>query len=219
MKENELKTKSREAYDIIREMILTGNALPGTRLILMDLEAKLGVGRGPIRDALLLLDKSGLVQNIPYKGAIVTLPPDIKEMEIIYQQRKEIELILALEALNKASKEDIKELSNLAQEMEKNSKNENYFFHIDRNFHRKLYQLSQMPHLLAVVEHLMDFIQTFLTTRTYSEEHIQLFNIQHKNIIEALLNKDEQKLIENLEKNIMIGLQFVHEEMQKYKKK
>lgn len=218
MKENELKTKSREAYDIIRNMILNGTALPGTRLILMDLEASLGVGREPIRDALLLLDKSGLVQNIPYKGAIVMLPPDLREMEIIYNQRKELEITLAIESLHKANKKDIDELAKLANEMEKNSKNEDYFFHVDRNFHRQLYQLSQMPHLLSIVEHLMDFIQTFLSTRKYSSEHIELFNIQHKNIVEALLNKNEQMLIENLEKNIMIGLQFVQEEMQKYKK-
>lgn len=89
MKDDKVKTKSSIAYDMIREMILNGTALPGTRLILMDLEKELGVGRGPIRDALLLLDKSGLVQNIPYKGAIVMLPPSLKEMELIYEQRKQ----------------------------------------------------------------------------------------------------------------------------------
>ena len=45
--------KSLAAYDLIRDMILSGEALPGTRLVLVDLEKKLGVGRGPIRDALI----------------------------------------------------------------------------------------------------------------------------------------------------------------------
>ena len=59
------KIKSLTAYEMIRNMILSGEALPGTRLVLTELEEKMGVGRGPIRDALMRLDKSGLVQNIP----------------------------------------------------------------------------------------------------------------------------------------------------------
>ena len=66
------KIKSLTAYEMIRDMILSGEALPGTRLVLTELEEKTGVGRGPIRDALMRLDKSGLVQNIPYKGAVVS---------------------------------------------------------------------------------------------------------------------------------------------------
>ena len=48
---------------MIRNMILSGEALPGTRLVLTELEEKMGVGRGPIRDALMRLDKSGLVSE------------------------------------------------------------------------------------------------------------------------------------------------------------
>ena len=218
MKELKLKTKSQIAYDMIREMILNGTALPGSRLILMDLEEKLGVGRGPIRDALLLLDQSGLVQNVPFKGAIVMLPPSYKEMQIIYEQRKQVEIALAIEALKNATQQQIDDLEKQVLEMEKNSKNEHYFFHIDRKFHRQLYQLSNMPHLVSIVEHFMDFVQTFLTVRTYSEENIELFNKQHKNIIKALNTKNEKLLTETLEENIMIGLKFVQEEMQNYPK-
>lgn len=218
MKELKLKTKSQIAYDMIREMILNGTALPGSRLILMDLEEKLGVGRGPIRDALLLLDQSGLVQNVPFKGAIVMLPPSYKEMQIIYEQRKQVEIALAIEALKNATQQQIDDLEKQVLEMEKNSKNEHYFFHIDRKFHRQLYQLSNMPHLVSIVEHFMDFVQTFLTVRTYSEENIELFNKQHKNIIKALNTKNEKLLAETLKENIMIGLKFVQEEMQKYPK-
>ena len=49
------KIKSLTAYEMIRNMILSGEALPGTRLVLTELEEKMGVGRGPIRDALMRL--------------------------------------------------------------------------------------------------------------------------------------------------------------------
>ena len=99
--------KSLAAYDLIRDMILSGEALPGTRLVLVDLEKKLGVGRGPIRDALMRLDKSGLVQNIPYKGAIVMMPPSSKEIEHIFNLRIQVECALAKEAMQQATAEDM----------------------------------------------------------------------------------------------------------------
>ena len=70
--------KSLIAYKMIRDGILSGEFLPGSRLILSELEQKLGLGRGPIRDALMRLDRSGLIENIPFKGAIVKSPPSLR---------------------------------------------------------------------------------------------------------------------------------------------
>ena len=60
--------KSLAAYDLIRDMILSGEALPGTRLVLVDLEKKLGVGRGPIRDALMRLTNPAWSRTSPTRG-------------------------------------------------------------------------------------------------------------------------------------------------------
>ena len=60
MADNKSFMKSLQAYEKIRDMILTGVKLPGTRLVLSELEAELGIGRGPIREALMRLDRSGL---------------------------------------------------------------------------------------------------------------------------------------------------------------
>ena len=73
--------KSLQAYNLIRELILQGELLPGTRLVLADLEEKLNVGRGPIREALMRLDRSGLIQNLPYKGAVVAPLPSVREIQ------------------------------------------------------------------------------------------------------------------------------------------
>jgi len=54
----------------------------GYHLVLTELEAELGIGRGPIREALMRLDKSGLVKNIPFKGAVVANPPSRREIAI-----------------------------------------------------------------------------------------------------------------------------------------
>lgn len=49
MADNKSHMKSLQAYERIRDMILSGEKLPETRLVLSELESELGIGRGPIR--------------------------------------------------------------------------------------------------------------------------------------------------------------------------
>lgn len=88
MDNNASSMKSLVAYEKIRDMILTGVKLPGTRLVLSDLETELGIGRGPIREALMRLDRSGLVKNIPYKGAVVASPLKERDWDYLRYSRR-----------------------------------------------------------------------------------------------------------------------------------
>ena len=117
MDNNTSSMKSLVAYEKIRDMILTGAKLPGTRLVLSDLEVELGIGRGPIREALMRLDRSGLVKNIPYKGAVVASPPSRKEIAIIFEIRVDLEATLAVEASKNLTPEQIGELEVLHSRM------------------------------------------------------------------------------------------------------
>ena len=204
--------KSLAAYDLIRDMILSGEALPGTRLVLVDLEKKLGVGRGPIR-----LDKSGLVQNIPYKGAIVMMPPSSKEIEHIFNLRIQVECALAKEAMQQATAEDMDRLEQLAGDLA-DTRDADFFFHKDRDFHLQRYSLSRMHHLLALDSHLLGYVEGFLITRRYSPEDISLFIQQHKDILTAMREKDEEKLMEAMRRNILVGLELMQDEMKRLKR-
>ena len=190
--------------------------MPGTRLVLAELEEKLDVGRGPIREAIMRLDKSGLVQNIPYKGALVTPPPSFKEMEAIYQMRLLVEKTLALEAMQLATPEDIARLEELLEKMRQSCDDEPLFFHRDRQFHCMLYALAQMHHLQIMVDRLMDHVEIFLNTRLYGREDKEPLIEQHNAIIQALKEKDAELLAQTLEKNILVGLELVQKEMDRF---
>jgi DNA-binding GntR family transcriptional regulator len=60
------------AYDALREMIIELELAPGTRLVEVDLAARIGVSRTPIREAIALLRNDGFVEVAPYRGASVT---------------------------------------------------------------------------------------------------------------------------------------------------
>lgn len=56
---------------VLRERIADGRLRPGSRLIELDISRELGVSRSPVREALLRLAEEGLVEILPYRGAMV----------------------------------------------------------------------------------------------------------------------------------------------------
>jgi len=60
-----------EVHERLREMIATGELLPDTRLFQERLAASLGVSRTPLREALLRLEREGLVYTVPGRGMFV----------------------------------------------------------------------------------------------------------------------------------------------------
>lgn len=57
--------------DALTRSIASGALVAGQRLVEADLTARLGVSRGPLREALSRLDADGVITIEPYRGAIV----------------------------------------------------------------------------------------------------------------------------------------------------
>ena len=71
------------AADALRDVILAGELKPGDRVIEERLTRQLGISRPPLREAMRLLEREGLLRVMPRRGAIV--PPlsrqDVWEIE------------------------------------------------------------------------------------------------------------------------------------------
>jgi len=78
--------------EVLREAIIVGEFAPGERLVETELAERFEVSRGPIRDALAELERSGLVELRPRKGSFVR-SIEAKDVEEIYSLR------IALESL------------------------------------------------------------------------------------------------------------------------
>lgn len=201
--------KALAAYGKIRDLILSGEKLPGSRLVLADLEKELHIGRGPIREALMRLDKSGLVKNVPYRGAIVAPPPRQREIEYIYKLRAELEVTLAIEAMNHLTDEDFAELDAILVEMDNLKTINEGFYKLDREFHSRILVCAKLPHLYTIVENFLDFIEVFLNLYQYEESTCSIFIEEHKVIVKALQEKDVETLSTVLESNIKGGLDLI----------
>ncbi|MFC4279032.1 GntR family transcriptional regulator [Achromobacter aloeverae] len=74
----------------VRRMIVDGTLRPGQPLREQELERRFGTSRSPIREALRLLELSGLVTHVQRRGFRVALYSE-REIRHIYQLRAELE--------------------------------------------------------------------------------------------------------------------------------
>ena len=197
------------AYEQIRDLIITGAKLPGARLVIAELEEELGIGRGAIREALMRLDRSGLVHNVPYKGVVVAAPPQMREIESIYALRLDVEKILAREAMHRLREKDFAILDEFVKKFGMIQDVEYSFFSLDRQFHSYIYQSSGMFHLCGLVDKMMDTIEVYLNLYTYESEDRSAFIDEHVTIVRLLREKNESELAAVMEANIMGGLRLV----------
>jgi DNA-binding GntR family transcriptional regulator len=68
------------ALEAVRDAIVKGRLRPGERIKEIPLAEALGFSRAPVRDALRLLERDGLVELVPNRGAIV---PELRAVDIL----------------------------------------------------------------------------------------------------------------------------------------
>ena len=76
----------------LRRMIIGGQLLPGDRVVENQLTQQLGMSRPPLREAMRVLEREGLIRSLPRKGAIVT-PLTLHDVYEIFTLRDEFELL------------------------------------------------------------------------------------------------------------------------------
>ena len=152
------------------------------------------------------LDRSGLVRNIPYKGAVVATPPKPKEIRHIYDLRVDLEVKLALEAMENMTPKVLSELRAIHDRM---ARVQGDFYSLDRKFHAALYEASDLPHLCGIAEKLILPVEVFLNAYHQDEEDCRRFHAEHGEILQALVEKDAETLRTVLTANIKAGFQVI----------
>jgi DNA-binding GntR family transcriptional regulator len=77
--------------EALSEAILRGELAPGSRVRESALATQLGVSRNTVREAVLVLQQTGLVRHVVNRGAIVR-PVDVGEVADLYRVREILEL-------------------------------------------------------------------------------------------------------------------------------
>jgi DNA-binding GntR family transcriptional regulator len=189
-------TSAERTRDTLRGLILQGDLAPGARLGEVELAARLGVSRTPVREALSRLAAEGLVEVAPNRGARVATWT-VAELEGVFDLRSVLEPQLTAHAVPRARPADVEELDALARRMHEVGgpgprQDLDALVPLNRAFHDRLVALAAHPTLaaaLAAAIHPPIVRRNFLT---YDEESLRRSLAHHSEIVAALRAGDPE---------------------------
>lgn len=187
--------------DVLKGWILDGTLKPGERIVELTLARKLDVSRAPLREALWLLERQGLVHIRAHHGAYVTQlsEQDIRE---IFEIRETLETRAALKIRARLDVHVTTTLKNALAELETACEQRDIraFSAADLRFHKTLWELAGNRHLQEVLHDL--------STRFFGYELIR--DLPHAGKFRFDLMADEHRkmvklILEGSEKDIETG--------------
>jgi DNA-binding GntR family transcriptional regulator len=139
------------AADEIRGAILSGALLPGTRIKQEELAARLGVSREPVRQALLLLQREGLVSTEPGRTATVA-SLDQRYIAEVYEFREAVDGLVAA-TVAKLSAPDLTHIDEIVARGREavRLRNLRRLIELDIAFHSALYEAANNRVLIDVM--------------------------------------------------------------------
>jgi DNA-binding GntR family transcriptional regulator len=177
----------------LRNSILRGRFAPGERLVEADLARELGISRGPVREALAVLERDGIVVNVPRKGKFV-LSFDTVRISEIYSLRKMLEAYAVELIIDRLTDFEREALSNAVAEIEDaaNSGSVSLIAERDLAFHNRLYELSGHQLLRTVwAENIASKLRMLVNITTRTHDPLIDTGGNHRVLIDAINAKDK----------------------------
>lgn len=184
----ERETTAQVVAGKLREEIQSGALAPGTRLRQNTVAKRFGVSTTPVREAFTQLQADGLVRIDPHRGAVVFLPRAADLLEY-YDIREALEVLAVSHVAGRVTPRAAKALNNLIDRMRRTT-DARRWMQMNDEFHLKLYESAERPHLSTLIESLRDastpYIYMYVANRKPSEQA----NDEHQDILDACVRGD-----------------------------
>jgi DNA-binding GntR family transcriptional regulator len=182
---------SDDVADAVREAIFSGKYLPGAPLREMHLAKELGVSQKTVRDALVKLERYGLVVRVPNTETIVTRHSRQEVRERI-ALRTVLEEMACLEAVKRMRPEDFEALERKLRRLTAAVAARKHFeaAQADLEFHRAIWQWSGNATLYEMLDQLTTPLLAFVSLlRNGGTVKLKDVRSPHSEIIQALRSK------------------------------
>lgn len=214
------KKISDQVFEQIRELIFRGNLKPGDKLMPeRDMAETMDVSRTSVRSAITRLVTMGLVEHQQGKGTFVVIPSYknenpfatamIEQDATIYdllEVRMGLECVAASLAAKRADATDISAMEQSIEEMKKEILADRLGTEADTSFHMAIAYASKNPLHIQVMRNFYDYlfhgIRESLKFLYEDSKNIEMILRQHKEIVAAIINRDESKAFKSMQKHI-----------------
>ncbi len=171
----------------VERAILAGEYLPGDKLNEAALALKLGVSRGPVREAFRMLDEAGLVRTEKNRGVFVRDIP-IDEAIEIFELRATMEELVGRRLAQNMSAAQQQEMENLVRSMEEAvSAADSHTYHLlNLQFHDRLVEMAGNRKLASIYRKLVKEISLFRRLNLAGRNVLPVSAQAHWEILEAI---------------------------------
>ena len=201
------KTLNLQVYEILKEMILNNEFKNEIKLNEVLIASKLEVSPTPVREAFRMLAADGIVEIVPWKGVFIK-KYTIKEIEEAYQCREVLETLAVKLCINIIPKTEIDRLLKLLKEnhdtVEKRIK-------VSNEIHNMIIEYSHNKILNNLITQLNDILIYDRRLSAYDGLRGKQIDQEHKLILKALKEKNENAAIFYMKEHIQNGFKYVKE--------
>ena len=202
-KPRKLETMGDQVLDHIRDAILSGQLMAGTRIDQHAIAAELGVSIIPVRESLRQLEAEGLIEKRPYRGAFVA-ELSMTELMDIYVTREALEALATRLAVARMTAETLTNLESLLADMESATfaGDRAALFDLNATFHFTLYTASKNAILCQLIESLWDRSTVYRRRFTFMPERAAQALAEHKQILAACRRGDGEAAGDAVRENV-----------------
>ncbi|MBS0313699.1 MAG: phosphonate utilization associated transcriptional regulator [Burkholderiales bacterium] len=177
----------------IERAILAGEYAPGTKLVETALAEKMGVSRGPIREAFRMLDEAGLVRTEKNRGVFVRDIP-IDEAIEIFDLRAAMDELVGRQLAKSLTTAQHKEIKSLVDAMERAVKSgDTRTYHLlNLKFHDRLVEMAGNRKLTAIYRKLIKELALFRRLNLADGWLMPISAGEHRQILKAIASGDPE---------------------------
>jgi phosphonate utilization transcriptional regulator len=203
----------------VERRILSGEFLPGEKLNEEALAVKLGVSRGPVREAFRALESSGLVRMEKNRGVFVR-EVSLEEADEIYEVRAGIDELIGRLLARRIKPAQIAELRDLMKKMQQAAKARSVadYHPLNVRFHDRLAELTGNRTLLAHYRRLVNELHLYRReTLARGADSFPISTREHAEIVEALAKGDGERAGNLMYEHAMESRDRLHAALEKKK--
>jgi DNA-binding GntR family transcriptional regulator len=197
-------TLKENVTNLLRESIIDGSIPSGEELNQAQIADRLGISRGPVREALGQLEQEGLIRSVPYKGVIV-IPLTPTYIHELYSLRSSLEGFAVRIGIERNDPKDVKALNTILNSMSKAAKAGDgpELTRLDLRFHSTIIHMARHSLLERAWAPLKIGVQRCLHTRHQIYRGLDEVIGTHPQLIEAIAARDTERAIQILHEHII----------------
>jgi DNA-binding GntR family transcriptional regulator len=210
LKRDDVGTRSDDAYERVREAILTGRARPNERLIEADLAVQLEVSRTPIRESLQRLAAEGLVVSKRHGWVVREHTRD--EIREIYEARAALEGYCAHLAAERGSENQLKRIASLHRDNTtgfSTSARRERLVRVNDQFHDAIIAAAQNERLANMVRQNRTYYFNYRIAELYTDQEAETALAGHAAIVRALLARDSERAEREMRSHVDLALKMI----------